>query len=113
MHSRPADTTNKGATPITPTSDRVSAGPVTAPTVPATAMIGNRRRACSLLQMSDMKLQNTDTTNRLNTLTHTKNSMPSALGVSNPCPVNSGTKPIRQAMKNTYTTGTTTAAANA
>jgi hypothetical protein len=34
--------------------------------------------------MSDMKLQNTDTTNRLNTLTHTKNSMPSALASATP-----------------------------
>jgi hypothetical protein len=103
-----AETTSSGATPITSTRARVSAGPASAPQVPATAMTGNRRLACSLLQMSAMKLQNTDTTNRLNTLTQTKNSVPSARGLSRPCAVNSGTKQSRQAMKNPYTSGTTT-----
>ena len=81
MPSSDADTTSSGATPITSTSARVSIGPATAPAVPATAMIGNRRRDCSSLQMSAMKLQNTDTTNRLNTLTQTKNTVPSARGL--------------------------------
>jgi hypothetical protein len=82
--SSEADTASSGATPITSTIVRVSNGPVTAPTVPATAMMGNRRRDCSSLQMSAMKLQNTDTTNRLNTLTQTKNTVPSARGLNSP-----------------------------
>ncbi len=105
--SSDADTASSGATPITSTSARVSVGPATAPAVPATAMIGNSRRACSSLQMSAMKLQNTDTTNRLNTLTQTKNTVPSARGLSSPWWVNSGMNPSRQAMKKPYTTGTT------
>ena len=56
-------------------------------------------------QMSDMKLQNTDTTNRLNTLTHTKNTVPSNFGDSTGA-ANRGTKPSRQAMKNRFTSGT-------
>ena len=59
-----------------------------------------------MLQMSVMKIQNTDTTNRLNTLTHTKNRMPSARGESSPCSVNNGTNPSRQAMKARLISGT-------
>ena len=58
--------------------------------------------------MSDMKIQNTDTTTRLNTLTQTKNTMPSARGLSSPAWVKAGMKASKQAMKNTYTTGTST-----
>ena len=59
-------------------------------------MIGNSRLDCSALQMSAMKLQNTDTTNRLKTLTQTKNTVPSARGLSSPSWVNSGMNPNRQ-----------------
>ena len=100
MPSSDAETSSSGAMPITPTSVRVRIGPATAPAVPATAMIGNRRRDCASSQMSAMKLQNTDTTNRLNTLTQTKNTVPSTRGPSSPWMANSGTKPSRQAMKN-------------
>ena len=97
--SNAADTTSKGATPTTVTSARVNSGPAIAPAVPPRAMIGNRRRACASSQMSAMKLQNTDTTNRLNTLTQTKNTVPSARGLSRPWLVNNGTNASRQAMK--------------
>ena len=101
MPSSDADTTNNGATPITSTRLRVSIGPVIAPAVPASAMMGNNRRDCSMFQMSDMKLQNTDTTNRLNTLTQTKNTIPNSRGLSRPWVVNTGTNASRQAMKKT------------
>src|SRR3546814_7769209 len=58
-------------------------------------MTGNSRRACSVLLMSDMKLQNTDTTNRLNTLTQTKNTIHSIRGLSRPWCVNMGTNASR------------------
>src|SRR5690606_3283265 len=105
--SNDADTSSSGATPIMPTRPRVSPGPATAPQVPASAISGNRRRDCATLQMSVMKIQNTDTTNRLKTLTQTKNSTPSARGESSPDWVNSGTKPSRQAMNTRLSSGTT------
>src|SRR5690606_535753 len=106
--SSAADTSSSGATPSDVTSVRVSAGPASAPAVPATAMIGNSRRACAGTQMSDMKIQNTETTNRLNTLTQTKNTVPSVRVPTRPGCANSGTKPTRHAMKARYTSGTTT-----
>ncbi len=60
-------------TPIRSTSRAVSAGPASAPHVPPAAMMPYSRVAWSVVKMSDMKLQNTDTTNRLNTLTQMKN----------------------------------------
>ena len=105
--SSAAETTSSGATPMMFTSVAVSVGPASAPQVPATAMTGNSRLACSTLQMSDMKIQNTDTTNRLNTLTQTKNTVPSARGPTSVGSANSGTNANRQPMKNRYTSGTT------
>ena len=82
--SNAAATTSSGATPISSTRLRVMSGPAIAPAVPPSAMTGNRRRACCWSQMSAMKLQNTDAANRLNTLTQTKNTAPSARGLNKP-----------------------------
>ena len=55
------------------TSHTVSAGPVSAPADPPAAMKPKSRFPCSEEKRSAMNAQNTDTANRLNTLTHTKN----------------------------------------
>ena len=46
-------------------------GPISPPTLAPAAMMPNSRPACSLLNRSDIKLQNTEIWKRLNTLTHT------------------------------------------
>jgi hypothetical protein len=53
-------------------SNAVVPEPVMAPVLAPPAMKANMRLACSRSNRSAMKLQNTDTTNRLNTLTQTK-----------------------------------------
>ena len=46
-------------------------GPIRPPTLAPTAITLNSLPACSLLNKSDMKLQNTEMWKRLKTLTHT------------------------------------------
>ena len=75
--SASAETSSNGATPISCTSNLVTSGPNTAPPMPPSAISENTRRAWLLPKMSAMTLQNSDTTNRLNTLTQTKNTTPS------------------------------------
>src|SRR5437879_9533535 len=53
------------------------------------------RAACAALNRSDMKLQNTDTTNRLKTLSQMKNSAASSLALNS----------SRFSAKKAYTTG--------
>src|SRR6056297_1856654 len=50
----------------------VTAGPARAPAVPPAAMKPNRRLAWALLKISAMKLQKTETMNRLKTLVQMK-----------------------------------------
>src|SRR5229473_6107481 len=61
------------ATPTHPTALAAIIGPAIAPQLPPAAMVPYRRAAWALSKRSDMKLQNTETTNRLNTLSQTKN----------------------------------------
>src|SRR5713101_3231443 len=56
-----------------PTALAAIACPAIAPQLPPAAMVPYRRAAWSLSKRSDMKLQNTETANRLNTLSQTKN----------------------------------------
>ena len=51
----------------------VSSGPAIAPILPPAAMTPKSRAPCVGVKRSVMTLQNTDTTNRLNTDSHTKN----------------------------------------
>jgi hypothetical protein len=67
------DSMTSPAVPSPPASHCVSNGPMIAPALPPAAMGPNRRRASSPRKMSAMKLQKTDTTNMLNTLSQTKN----------------------------------------
>ncbi len=95
-----AETTSKGATPRIFTSSEVTVGPNSAPPMPPSAISGNNRRAWPLSKTSAMKLQNSETTNRLNTLTQTKNTVPSARAPIRSWATKAGMKPTRQRMKN-------------
>ena len=54
--------------PMLLTNRLVSRGPTNAPAVPPAAMRPNRRLVCSLVRISSMKLQNTETSSRFMTL---------------------------------------------
>src|SRR6266566_5298585 len=69
---KPQDTSSSFAVPRAAASDAVSAGPASAPQLPPAEMKPNSRAACSGRNRSVIRLQNTETTNRLNTLTQTK-----------------------------------------
>src|SRR5258705_231166 len=58
--------------PIRGARSAVTVGPTSAPALPPAAMKPNSRRACSSRHTSAMKLQNTDTTKRLKTLSQMK-----------------------------------------
>ena len=64
------------SSPMLLVNEAVTALPATEPSVPPTPMKPNNRLACSLLNTSAMKHQNSDVTNRLNMLVHTKNARP-------------------------------------
>ena len=51
--------------PNTPTSNALSAGPTSPPTLAPAAMKANSRRACGASNTSAIRLQATETTNRL------------------------------------------------
>ncbi len=72
-NSMAAESGSRFAGPIAGASVAVMIGPTSAPALPPAEMKPYSRRACSLRNRSAMKLQNTDTTNRLNTLTQMKN----------------------------------------
>src|SRR5512143_3049400 len=85
------------------TSAAVSAGPAKAPAVPPAAMTPNRRLACSVVKMSAMKLQNTETMKRLKTLVQMKKARATQAPVSSDLKraKNSSRFPIKKA----YTEG--------
>ena len=63
------------AGPISGAALVVINGPAIAPVLPPAAIKPNRRRAWVLVNRSAMKLQNTETTNRLNTLSQIKKAL--------------------------------------
>ena len=67
--------------------------------MPPIAINGNMRRACALSKMSAIKLQNSDTTNKLNTLVQMKNTTPSVRAPIRSCARKAGTNANRQRMK--------------
>ena len=71
--------------PVSCARSALSAGPRSPPVVPPAAMKPNSRLPCSVLHTSAMTLQNTETTNRLNTLTHTKNARATHTGATSSC----------------------------
>jgi hypothetical protein len=73
------------------------------PELAPAAMNANTRLPCSRSKRSAMKLQNTDTTNRLKTLTHTKNTR--AADASSAAAVNTAQKPSSCATNSRYTQG--------
>ena len=75
------------------------AEPVIAPTLAPAVMNANSRLPCSLSNRSAMKLQNTEITNRLKTLTQTKNTR--AVAASSSRAVNSAQNATSCAAKKT------------
>ena len=75
------------------------AEPVIAPTLAPAVMKANSRLPCSLSNRSAMKLQNTEITNRLKTLTQTKNTR--AVAASSSCAVNTAQNATSWAAKKT------------
>lgn len=71
-NSMQAESGSSLAGPISGASRAASIGPAIAPVLPPAAMKPYSRRAWSLRYRSAMKLQNTDTTKRLKTLTQMK-----------------------------------------
>src|SRR5215467_3521810 len=69
----PQETSSRFAVPRGAARNAVSVGPARAPQLPPAEMKPNRRAACAGRNKSAIRLQNSETTNRLNTLTHTKN----------------------------------------
>src|SRR2546422_597631 len=69
---KPQDSSSKFAVPNGAASKAVSVGPASAPQLPPAERKPNRRAACSGRNKSTMRLQKSDTTNRLKTLTQTK-----------------------------------------
>ena len=68
----PAESGSRLTAPIGTASLRSMNGPISPPVLAPAQMKPNRRPACSRLNTSAIRLQNAATTNRLNTLTHTK-----------------------------------------
>ena len=97
------DSPTRPAVPIGAASACVSSGPSNAPALPPAAIGPNNRLASSPLKTSAMKLQNTDTTNMLNTESQTKNALAVATepGSSRKATANSS----RFSAKKPYTTG--------
>src|SRR5213594_3150236 len=77
---KPQDTSSRFAVPSGAASKAVSVGPASAPQLPPAERKPNRRAACSGRNKSTMRLQKSDTTNRLKTLTQTKNARATAGG---------------------------------
>ena len=98
-----AETSSRFAVPSGAAASAVIVGPAMAPQLPPAAMAPYRRAACAASNRSAMKLQNTDTTNRLNTLTQTKNAGASAFAAT---PDSSAAQnKSRLAAKKPYTAG--------
>src|SRR2546427_2136585 len=69
---KPQDTSSKFAVPNGAASNAVSVGPASAPQLPPAERKPNRRAACSGRNKSTMRLQKSDTTNKLKTLTRSE-----------------------------------------
>src|SRR5438093_4759199 len=74
------DTSSKFAVPNGAASSAVSVGPASTPQLPPADTKPKRRSACSGRNKSSMRLQKSDTTNKLKTLTQTKNARATAGG---------------------------------
>jgi hypothetical protein len=94
-----ADTSSRFTSPTIFAKKAVIAEPVSWPAVAPAVMNANRRLPCSLLNRSAMKLQNTAITNRLKTLTQTKNTRAVASSLS--CTVKRSQKPTSCTRKKT------------
>src|SRR6266446_1501597 len=81
---KPQDISSKFADPNGAASKAVSVGPASAPQLPPAERKPNRRAACSGRNKSTMRLQKSDTTNRLKTLTQTKKARATAGGATPP-----------------------------
>ena len=68
-----AEISNRLVAPKWIANAAVNTGPMSAPVVPPAAMNPNNRFACAELNVSTIKLQNTETMNKLNTLAQIKN----------------------------------------
>ena len=79
-----AEISSRFAVPMVGANRAVAAEPSTEPSVPPTAMKPNSRLACSLRNESAMNAQKIDTTNRLKTLVHTKNTRPIQMSPTDP-----------------------------
>src|SRR4029077_18713248 len=77
-----ADTSRRLAVPSGAARTAVKVGPASAPQLPPAEMKPNRRAACAGWNRSAIRLQKSETTNRLNTLTHTKNTRATAEGAT-------------------------------
>ena len=79
---KPQDTSSKFAVPSGAARKAVSVGPASAPQLPPAERKPNRRADCSGRNKSAMRLQKSDTTNRLKTLTQTKKARATAGGAT-------------------------------
>src|SRR5207245_9335521 len=69
---KPQESNSRFAVPSGAASKAVSVGPASAPQLPPADTKPKRRSACCGRNKSTMRLQNSDTTNRLKTLTQMK-----------------------------------------
>src|SRR3977135_1980770 len=79
---KPQDTSSRFAVPSGAASKAVSVGPASAPQLPPADTNPNRRCACCGRNRSTIRLQKSDTTNRLKTLTQTKKARATAGGAT-------------------------------
>src|SRR5258706_463606 len=79
---KPQDTSSRFAVPSGAASRAVSVGPARAPQLPPAERKPNRRTDCSGRNKSAMRLQKSDTANRLKTLTQTKKARATAGGAT-------------------------------
>src|ERR1041385_317998 len=79
---KPQESNSRFAVPRGAASKAVNVGPASAPQLPPAERSPNRRPACSGRNKSTMKLQKSDTTKKLKTLTQTKKACATALGAT-------------------------------
>ena len=101
-----ADTSSRFTLPTDSAKNLVIADPERAPTLAPAVMKAKSRLPCSLSNRSAMKLQNTEITNRLKTLTQTKNTR--AVAASSSCAVKTAQNATSCAAKKTYVHGRNT-----
>ena len=71
MRNPAAASSSRPLSPSRPTSSRVSSGPAIDPILPPAAISANSRVACAAVNISTIRLQNTEIMNRLATLNQT------------------------------------------